>query len=284
MDHVLVRPKTISRITVVAVALLALLASLSASARILVLTSPPRESKQAGQALYGPFAAGLSKLWGVRVEYRHPPNWLQYQNAMRAGKYDIVFDGPHFAEWRVVHLHDHLTIKLPGMLVFYIVRHTNDTKITSLDDLIGKDICGIPPPNLATMTVITQYPNPARQPIIRGVHGGMPGVFKVFMAGQCSAAVLRSTFYTKKLTGAQRAKIKILFRSKPLPNQVITMSKRITPAQINQFMAWSTQPAGRQALSGIIKRFGGKAKGFIPATAKEYVGANLLLEGVIFGW
>jgi len=37
-------------------------------------------------------------------------------------------------------------------------------------------------------------------------------------------------------------------------------------------------------MKGILKRFGGKAKSFIPTKAKEYDGYNMLLEGVIFGW
>lgn len=277
-------PKRGLRLAAAIIALLALFIGLPVNAETLILTSPPRETPKAGQAFYGPLAAGLSKLWGVDVQYKHPANWLSYQRAMREGKYDIVFDGPHFAQWRVVHLGDKVTIKLPGTLVFYIVTHANDSADTSLDDLIGKSICGIPPPNLATMTAITQYNNPARQPVIKGVAGGMPGVFKAFMGGHCQAAVLRSSFYNKKLTDAQRAAAKILFKSKPLPNQVITMSKRISPEQISQFENWAMQPAGKQALAPIVKRFAGKAKGFVLADDKEYKGANMLLEGVIFGW
>lgn len=263
---------------------LALIVAVPVSAAELVLTSPPRETPEAGMKLYGPIAAYLSKLWGTRVVYKHPSNWLTYQRDMRDDAYDVIFDGPHFASWRMVHLGNRVAVRLPGTLRFALVVRADDASIKTPEDLIGKTICTLPPPNLATMTIINQFTNPARQPVIRGVAGGNPKVLAAFYSGECQAAVFRTEFVDKKFTDKDRAATRIIFTSKPLPNQVITVSKRVTPAEMDAMVQGLTHGPGVAATEGILKRFGGKSKAFIPAVASEFGGINNLLEGVIFGW
>jgi hypothetical protein len=55
------------------------------------------------------------------VRYEHPGNWLHYQRNLRNDMYDIVFDGPHFASWRMEHLEHDMLVKLPGNLQFYLL-------------------------------------------------------------------------------------------------------------------------------------------------------------------
>lgn len=251
----------------------------------LIFTAPPRETAQAGQKLYGPLAAYLSSLWGQKVTYKHPQDWLQYQRDMRDDKYDIDFDAAHFISWRMHHLNATPLLRLPGHTYFVIVAHSNDNTINKTSDLIGKPICGIPPPNLGTLTIFSQFPNPARQPIIYRIKGGFIKSFKAFMAGHCDAVVLRSNIYNNKLTDADRKAMKIIFKSTPLPKQGITVSQRITPGQQRQMLKALTEtPAGIAATRPILRRFAGNAKAMIPATKQEYMDARNYLEGVIFGW
>lgn len=256
-----------------------------AQAEGLVLTSPPREKKAAGKKLYGPLAQHLSQLLGVKVTYKHPGNWLTYQREMRNDAYDIIFDGPHFIAWRQEHLKHEAVVKLQGTLEFFLVARVDDKSVNTMDDLIGQKICGISPPNLSTLTVLDKFRNPVRQPVIKGVKGGMVGVAKAFKSGQCKAAVFRDTFYKKKLKEEDRAGMKILFHSQPIPNQGISVSRRLSPAARNKIKESLTIGNGVQATAGIVKRFGGKkVKSFVPASKQEYEGFNQLLEGVIFGW
>jgi len=251
----------------------------------LILTSAPRETPEKGEQLYGPIAAHLSKALGVKVRYEHPGNWLSYQNNMRSDKYDIIFDGPHFISWRIVHLGHEALVKLPGTLQFMMVNDKDDQVFDSATKLVGKKICGISPPNLSTLTVLDYYRNPVRQPIIKGIKGGMGKVYKTFIEqkGLCNAAVLRTTFYKKKLKQADRDKLKTLFLSKAMPNQGISVSKRVDQRSkgiiVNELLG-----KGAESAKGLFKRFAGKANGFIAVEKNEYAGYNLLLEGVIFGW
>ena len=255
-----------------------------AQAEGLILTSPPREKKEVGEKLYGPLANHLSQLLGVKVTYKSPGNWLTYQREMRNDAYDIVFDGPHFIAWRQEHLKHEALVKIPGTLKFTLVSRASDKSINTMDDLIGKPICGIPPPNLTTLTVLDKFRNPVRQPMIKGVKGAMKGVNKAFKSGKCVAAVFRSDFFYKGMPKEERAGLKVLFESKPIPNQAISVSRRLSPAAKAKIRESLTIGKGVQATAGIMKRFGGKAKSFVPTSKEEYEGYNNLLEGVIFGW
>jgi hypothetical protein len=169
-------------------------------------------------------------------------------------------------------------------LQFYLLTDINNSQINSADDLIGKKICGISPPNLSTLSVLAYYQNPVRQPIIKGIKGGMGKVHKTFKSGGCEALVLRTAFYYKKLQDADRKSLKIIYKSPAMPNQVISAGKRLTQEEKSRLRVALISNDGAQATKPTLQRFGGKAKAFIPATAKEYEGYNNLLEGVIFGW
>lgn len=255
-----------------------------ASAQDLILTAPPREKPAAGQKQYGPLADYLTKLFGRKVKYVFPGNWLKYQRDMRADKYDIIFDGPHFISWRILHLDNHVVVKLPGHLQFFLLVKKGDNKIKNINDLVAKTFCGVPPPNLATLSIIAAFPNPVRQPVIKGIRGAGKAVFGALSKGECEAAVLRTAYYKKFLTDAQRNSVKIVYTSPPYPNQGITVSKRVTPREQNLMVQALTVGDGVKATQPIVKRFGGKAKHFIPANDAEFKGINNLLEGVIFGW
>ena len=259
----------------------------SAFAKGLILSAPPRETAEAGMKLYGPVAAHLTKLLGVSVTYEHPGNWLKYQREMRDDKYDIIFDGPHFIAWREQHLGHEVLVKLPGKLQFMLVTDKDNDKLKKPNDLIGKNICGISPPNLSTLSVLDYYRNPVRQPVIKGIKGGMGKVYKSLAIKdkkKCDAAVLRTAFYKKKLKQEQRDKIKTLFKSEAMPNQGVSVSRRISLELKLRIKKSLTIGKGVSSTKGILQRFGGKAKSFIPVKQKEYAGYNNLLEGVIFGW
>lgn len=249
----------------------------------LILTAPPRESSEDGKDIYGPLAAHLSQLLGTKVVYKHPEGWPQYTRAMRAGEYDIVFDGPHFVSWRMEHVGHIPLVRLPGNLVFHLVAKADDDGVNGPDDLAGRRICGIAPPNLGTMAVIRQFPNAARQPVIVPVKGGFQGVFNGLDQGRCRAAVLRTQFYDKALSEDDRKKLKIIATSAKYPNQALSAGPNVTQEQKQKIIA-SLTGDGASAAQGIFERFARNASKFQNTDTEEFKGHNLLLEGVIWGW
>jgi ABC-type phosphate/phosphonate transport system substrate-binding protein len=259
--------------------------SQSILAQDLIFTAPPREQADASDDVYAPLAQHLSRLLGRKVVYLQPENWLTYQRDMREDKYDIVFDGPHFISWRMEHLGHEVLVKLTGILQFIMVAKADDAEINQPRDLVGRQICAISPPNLSTLSVLATYQNPVQQPVIKGVRGDMTGVLKTFGNSDCRAWIYRTAFFNGKMTPEERSKVKIIFTSAAMPNQGISVSKRLSAKEKALIIQSLTTGEGVNATQGLVKRFGGKdSKSLIPATAEEYRGHNTLLEGVIFGW
>ncbi len=253
----------------------------------LILTSPPRESAANGKKQYVPIANLLTKVLGVKVIYKQAKGWLFYQRDMRADRYDIIFDGPHFISWRIKRFGHIPVAKLPGYLRFVVVMKKGETGfdghvINSLEGLVNQPVCGFSPPNLAALTALAQYKNPVSLPDIISAKGGMNGVYKLFKSGKCKAVILRDKYYIKKVPEKEREGLVTLFRSDKIANQGITVSKRVTDEQRAKIITALTQET--PATMPTLKRFGGKAKKFIPATDDDYKDYYKLLTGVIFGW
>jgi len=255
-----------------------------ASAKTLILSAPPRESSAEGEAQYGPIAKYMSKVLKEPVKYAHPKKWSEYTRAMHDGKYDIVFDGPHFAAWRIKHTHHQAIVKLPGQLNFLIFASKSNKKINKLLDLTGKRICGLPSPNLATMSAFAMFDNPVIQPNIVYIKGGAAKVYQAFKDGKCDAAVVRDQFFFKKLPASERDSLKIVSKSIPYPNQTITAGDRLSPQQIQLLQTSMTSPEGIKVSDKLLNRYSKKRKFFETADTRQYSGIEKLLEDWVWGW
>lgn len=254
------------------------------AAEPLIMTAPPRESVEAGKKQYEVTANFMSEVLGKPVKYEHPGDWLSYQHNMRNGEYDIVFDGPHFASWRVAHLAHEMLVRLPGTLQFHLLAAKDNGELQGPDDMIGKKFCGISPPNLSTLSILGHFRNPVRQPVVRGIRGGMGAVYKAFKDEECVAMVLRTAYYNNALKQADRDSLKIIYTSQAMPNQSISASQRLTAEERKTLRKALLSEQGTQALQPTLKRFAKKANSFIATSNEEFEGYNTLLEGVIFGW
>lgn len=254
------------------------------AAEALIMTAPPRESEQAGKQQYQITASYISEVLGRPVRYQHPGAWLRYQHDMRNDVYDIVFDGPHFASWRVTHLGHEMLVRLPGSLQFHLLAAADNEQVSEPDDMIGRKFCGISPPNLSTLSILGHFRNPVRQPVVRGVKGGMGAVYKAFQQKQCEAFVVRTAYYRNAMSEEDRKGLKVVYTSPAMPNQSISASSRLTAEERNKLRQALLSEAGTRALQPTLKRFASKAKSFIATDNAEFEDYNTLLEGVIFGW
>lgn len=244
----------------------------------LVFSAPPRETSNSGDDMYGPVAEYLSKALGRKVVYKHPGNWLSYQFDIQRDKYDIVFDGPHFVSWRMTaHQHEPLA-KVPGKLQFYVVVR-EESKITELGQLGGRPICGLAPPNLATLTVQAEFPNVARQPSIVNAKG-FKQAYQMMRAGVCQAAVLPKRTWTDLVEG--KPGVRTIFQSAGVPNQAFTASKRLSSADKHKLAQALLGPEANTRMALFMKEYT-KGKGFEKTASADYVGYAGLLKNV-FGF
>jgi len=259
------------------------LMSLTCANANLILSAPPRESADEAKRTYEPLAKFFTEVIGEQVDYVQPRDWLQYTTDMRNGRYDILFDGPHFAAWRIKHLSHVPLVKLPGTLDFVVLARWDDKRINKLRDLVALPMCGLPSPNLGTMTVMAQFTNPVTQPDIKEAKGGFDDVIKAFLAGHCRAAIVRDTAF-KKLSDTDKKHFKVVFKSPSFPNQTVTVSDRIKPKMRDKLLAALTVKKGFEPAEILFNELSKNAKYFIAAQPAEYRGMETLLEGVVWGW
>lgn len=252
-----------------------LFASAAVSAADLVLTSPPRESEQKAREIFQPIADYLTGALKHKVVFKYSDNWLTYQSEMQKDLYDIVFDGPHFISFRMAK-HQHVPlIKLPGKFLFVLIAKKDNNRINTLQDVNGRLLCAPAPPNLATLTVLSQFTNPSRQPILLDTKG-FPQAFKALQEGKCVAAGMQVKIFEK--LDKDKNLSKVLFESKGLPNQAITSSPRLNPEERSKLVEALMSDAGKKATTKLREEYNGQD--FIPAKAEEYVGHSDLLKDI----
>lgn len=249
--------------------------SAMAVAQDYVFTAPPRDVGGGDEtAVYGPVAAYLSAATGKKIVYEHSDNWLSYQDNMRKGKYDLVFDGPHFLSWRMLKLQHEPLAKLPGKLVFVVVAKKDNDKVQTLKDLSGRTVCGMSPPNLATLTLHSQFTNAAREPMIIPAKSFKEAYGKM-TAGKCVAAAMGKGFY-KNL---EKGEAKIVWESTGVPNQAFSASPRFSEQDRAKMIAALTSPDARAKLAKFFEIFS-KEKDLEVAKRDEFVGVSALLKDV----
>jgi len=269
--------------TVIALSIITTLFSTTVTAEI-VFSAPPRESAETGMKLYGPLAEHLSKVIGEKVVYEHPKTWRNYQSKMQKGKYSIIFDGPHFAAWRVSKNMHSPAIKLHGDLNFVLVADVNNKSINKADDLIGKTVCALPSPNLGTLTLYSMFTNPVQQPVMKFVQtGGVKEVAKNFIDKKCDGAILRTGYFKKKLTDEQRKTMRVISEKGVTTNQGLTVSRKLGEQTLRRIVTSLSTDEGRKAMQPILSRFTKKNE-YKLASATDYDGHNLLIDNMIFGW
>jgi ABC-type phosphate/phosphonate transport system substrate-binding protein len=278
------RLKSAARVRAALLGILALWLASSPALAELVMTAPPRENPEAGQKVYGPLAEYLSEVLGQPVVYRHPGDWTTYGKDMRADRYDIVFDGPHFVAWRQQRLEATPIVKLPGSLQFVLVGDRTQGSFERPEQLFGQKVCHLPSPNLGTLTLYSMFPEPARQPEFVVVRGGFGQVAKAIEQGQCVAGILRDNVYNLRLDAALRERLTVIKTSAPLTNQAITVSARVTTAQRERILKALTQADAPSAAMPLLERFSKNATRFELAGTRDFDGHNLLYDNMIFGW
>ena len=239
----------------------------------LILSSAPRDTKEKEEAIYKPLTDFLTQALGQKVTFRHGDNFLVYQSEMRKGTYDIVFDGPHFVGWRMAKLNHVPLVKFPGKLAFVLAVKKDAGKIDTLKDMGGRTICAFPPPNLATLTVLDEFDNPARQPMLLE-SSSFPETYKKMVAGKCLGAILQKKLFEELDKEKQAAKV--LFASKPLPNQAFSAGPRVKPEVRTKIVDALLSAEGLAASEKMREVF--KAPKFEAASVEEYQGLGRLLR------
>jgi ABC-type phosphate/phosphonate transport system substrate-binding protein len=239
----------------------------------LVLSSAPRDTREAEEQIYKPIAELLTKVTGEKVTFKWGDNFLIYQSEMRKGIYDITLDGPHLVAWRMAKLGHVPVVKFPGSLEFVLIVKKDQNKVQTLKDMAGRTVCALPPPNLATLTVLSEFDNPSRQPHVIGVQA-FGDTYKGVVSGQCVGGILQAKLYFNLDKDAKAAKV--VFDTKPLPNQAFTVGPRVTAETRDKMAQALLSPEGAAASQKLLDAF--KAPKLVSASPDEYRGLERLVR------
>ena len=250
----------------------------SIQAKEYIFSAPPRGAPEKESAVYRPIATYLSRVTGKTIVYKHPDNWLNYQNMMQKGRYDLVFDGPHFIGWRMAKVQHQPLAKLPGKLTFVIFVKNDNQAVKSLDDLFGRTLCGLAPPNLATLTMYNQFSNPMRQPLVVEV-SSFPVGYKKVADGKCTAGVMRDKMFNK-LQKKHGSLGRVIWSSAGTANQGFSAGPRFTRSEKARIANSLLSPKAGPHLNNFFNRFSKKKKNLMPADKQEYAGLGILLRDV----
>ena len=241
-----------------------------------IFSAPPRGSKKAETARYAPIARFMQNVSHHRVVYRYPGTWLNYSRQMVDGRFDLIFDGPHFTGWRDRHLGYTPLVRLPHSITFVVVERASE-RFRRIRQLAGRPICANSPPYLGTLMVLSHFPNPDVQPYIVVIHGWLVA-YRDLMKDECVATVLPLANLHKLERHGHP--VRILYRSPAYSNQAISASPRVPPAIQRRLRAALLSPAGRAVTRALRKVY--VAKPFIRASAKDYVGLGRFLKNTLY--
>ena len=189
----------------------------------LVFAAPPRETSKQGNEIYQPIAEYLSKVIGKKIVYTYPGTWGVYRTEMLKGSYDLIFDGPHFNSYRMEKLNHNILVKIPERHEFAVIVR-KEQKFSALSQMAGYTFCTHAPPNLGTLVLLSQFDNPARQPVIVNTKG-WENIYDGVVSGKCVGGVLPFANLKKyDRSGVTR----MVFKTQAMPNQAFSAGPRIS--------------------------------------------------------
>ena len=240
-----------------------------------VFSTPPRGSYTEDAAIYEPIAEYLSRVTGKRFVYRYSGNWLSYSKEMTNGAYDLAFDGPAYNGWRVDRMNHTPLVKLSDESVFVVISRRDNRKVTEIKHLAGQKICAEPPPSPGALTVLSQFDNPARQPVILE-SGGWDNAYKGLLEGKCAGTVVP----LQTLEKHDRGTVKVLYQSRALPNQAFSAGPRIAPVMQEQIRLALLSAEGK-AVTAKLRAANGSSE-LVAAKSAEYADLGKMLKNSLY--
>lgn len=242
----------------------------------LVLALPPDVATAA--ETYTPLINYLARVTGKKVIYKRASDWRDYQKRMQAGEYDLVFDGAHFASWRISHIKHQPLVKVSVPARFVVVARDGDSAIVTLQDLAGRRVCAPPPPDEGTLSLYEHFGNPSRRPLLVRIQDPRRA-YAMMVAGACEAAVLPAPVYER--TDAAADHTRVLLNTRAFPGDTFTAGPRLAPHDKKALAAALLSPEGQTLIAPLCRGIGDtQPVATVPATSAEYAGADTILRGV----
>jgi ABC-type phosphate/phosphonate transport system substrate-binding protein len=260
--------------------LFAVLVVLSGTAHAdLVLSTQPRGAAEKFAPPFDQVARYLSKKIGVKVVYHYSGDWISYSQNLRQDKFDIVFDEPHFVAWRIANRkHTLVAAAVPEASEKHVVIVKRDNaSFWHVGQLAGHTVCGMAPPNFATLSLMAQYSNPVRIPLIVPVQN-YEDAYRGLLAGKCVAAVLSDISFEQLDKNAGKAKA-IYVGYRLMPGDAFTVGSRVSDEMRGKILQALLVPEAADEIPLFIDRYAYGKLLDLPVE-EQYEGLDALLHNV----
>ena len=238
-------------------------------AKSLVVTAVPNvASSHQLRTLYVPLVRYLAAATGQPTSFYDPVtlNVLGYRVARHRA--DVLFGGPHIIAWAIKHAGYRPVLAGTGTLHFLLVSRSRRVTLQSLRDAL---VCGLPPPNLATLALFARFQGHVSTPYIelaRSPKTALAGV----LAGRCVAAAVPARLAQAAL--ARHAVYKVADLG-VYPNMAFAVSPRLTPTLQVRIAQALQAAAARTALAPLARVY--RITGWFHPSSSLYSGLSHLL-------
>ena len=239
----------------------------------IVFSSAPTQLPAVTVKLYTPLMNYLAKATGKKFVIKPASTFIEYGNAMRAGEYDMLFDGPQFTGWRMERMGFVPIARLNGNIT-EVVAVADNSKIGAIGDFVGHRVCAFASPNMLTLDFMSYFPNPAQQPIFVREQS-FKSILACLKDGKGEAAVLRDTVWAKQDQTGLHLLNQQFHR---YPERTFSVGKRIDGALRQKIESALLAPEALKAAAPIMKQF--HRQKIVAVDAKVYSGLGRLLAPV----
>jgi len=102
---------------------------------------------------FAPLVEYLEKHLKKQVLLETAPNYTEFVRRTRGNRYDILFTAPHFYYLAQREINHRVIVRVDAPIMQAVIVVPKDSKITSLQDLRGKQLATVDPISLATVLV-----------------------------------------------------------------------------------------------------------------------------------
>ena len=158
-----------------------------AQARSLMLTAVPNMASSSKlRAMYAPLVRYLSTMTGRPVRFHNPYTLNVLGYMVMKHRPAVLFAGPHIIGWAIKHAGYQPVLAGTGHLHFVLVAKKPGITLSALR---GNLVCGLSPPNLATLALFAKFRGHVSTPYIMLAHSPKTALAGV-LAGRCIAAAV----------------------------------------------------------------------------------------------
>jgi ABC-type phosphate/phosphonate transport system substrate-binding protein len=234
------------------------------------LVVEPHYRPERAQEAYKPLTDYLSKSTGETFTLVTPKNYHFYWRDIRSNaKADFAFDEAHLTDYRIKHYKYQVLVHTAEPSAYTLVTNVDIGK-KGLNALIGHNIASMGAPSLGYALLLQLYPNPVQQPEIQSsASSWLEAVDSVF-AGEAEAAMAPTAMI------ANYPNLTQVKSTREFPGQAFSAASGV-PDEVKQkvkeaLLKLNDDPSLFALLSEL------QITKFVPATAKEYDGAELMLK------